>query len=382
MAAFNLKKKISAAGADLTLVAVVIFLLAFGIIMIYSASSYESMLKFNDAQYYLKKQIRNVILAILALVVVSGLDYHMWVWISKIAYWVAFFLVIMVQTPLGLEVNGARRWLALGPIQFQPAEIAKIGVILVTAYMITRTEKEEIDTLWGMAKVLAPAGVMAATVFVANRNLSSAAIIFAIAVVMYFVTCKNYKYFIVIGLVGAAIIALVVYLIHTDAIGAVSFRFSRVKAWLQPEADSQGYGFQTLQSLYSIGSGGIWGKGLGESMQKLGIIPEAQNDMIFAIICEELGIFGAATVMFLFLFLVWRCQIVAQNAPDVYGSLISTGVMAHIALQVVLNIAVVTNTVPNTGVTLPFISYGGTAVIFVLVEIGMVVSVSRRIIFE
>ncbi len=381
MAAFNFKKKISTAGADLTLVAVVIFLLVFGIIMIYSASSYESMLKFNDAQYYLKKQIRNVIIAILAFSVVSGLDYHMWVWVSKIVYGVAWVLVVLVQ-PFGLEVNGAKRWLALGPIQFQPAEIAKISVILLTAYMITRTEKKDMETIPGMIRVLFPAAFMAATVFLANRNLSSAAIIFLIAVVMFFVSCKNYKYFVILGAVGSAGIALLVYLIYTDAIGAVSFRFSRVKAWLMPEADSQGYGFQTLQSLYSIGSGGFWGKGLGESMQKLGVIPEAQNDMIFSIICEELGIFGAATVMFLFLFLVWRCQIVAQNAPDVYGSLISTGVMAHIALQVVLNIAVVTNTVPNTGVTLPFISYGGKAVIFVLAEIGMVISVSRRIIFE
>ena len=150
-------------------------------------------------------------------------------------------------------------------------------------------------------------------------------------------------------------------------------------AWLDPEAYASGKGFQTLQALYAIGSGGIWGKGLGQSMQKLGFLPEAQNDMIFSIICEELGLFGAAAVILLFVLLVWRFMIIANNSADLFGAMLVVGVMGHIAIQVILNIAVVTNTIPNTGISLPFISYGGSSVMFLLIEIGIVLSVGKGI---
>ncbi|MBR6329279.1 MAG: cell division protein FtsW [Lachnospiraceae bacterium] len=350
--------------------------------MIYSASSYEAMLKMGDPQFYLKRQVRNVIVAIVAMVIFSRMDYHLWVKFSIGAYIAAIVTVGLVVTPLGFEVNGARRWINLGPISFQPAEIAKIAVILGTALMITRMKKEEIETPLGMLKVMTPAGIMAVAVFLLTSNASSAFIIGMIAVVMLFVACKNYRFFVLGALAVIIMGALLVYLIHTQSIPAMSFRFSRINAWLNPEADAKGYGFQTLQSLYSIGSGGLWGKGLGQSMQKLGIIPEAQNDMIFSIICEELGFFGAVVVLSMFMFLLWRCLLVAQNAPDIYGSLITVGVLAHISLQVIMNVAVVTNTMPNTGVTLPFISYGGTSVVFLLIEIGMILNISGRIVFE
>ena len=157
------------------------------------------------------------------------------------------------------------------------------------------------------------------------------------------------------------------------------FRSDRIVAWLHPWEDTSGTSYQTVQGLYAIGSGGLFGKGLGQSVQKLGFVPEAQNDMIFTIICEELGLFGGMAVILLFLFMIWRFMIIASNAPDLFGSLIVVGVMAHIAIQVILNIAVVTNSIPNTGVTLPFISYGGTSVVFLLAEMGIVLSVSRNI---
>ena len=160
---------------------------------------------------------------------------------------------------------------------------------------------------------------------------------------------------------------------------SMGFRFERVLAWLDPEAYASGKGFQTLQGLYAIGSGGIAGKGLGASMQKLGFIPEAQNDMIFSIICEELGLFGAIAIILMFIMLIWRFMIVANNAPDLFGALLVVGVLGHIAIQVILNIAVVTNTIPNTGISLPFISYGGTSVVFLLIEIGLVLSVAKGI---
>ena len=177
--------------------------------------------------------------------------------------------------------------------------------------------------------------------------------------------------------------ALVVVVIYNAAKGGASptggFRGTRILAWLNPEAYSDNTGFQTLQALYAIGSGGLWGKGLGQSMQKLGFLPEAQNDMVFSIICEELGLFGAIAVLMMFILLIWRCMIIANNAPDLFGALLVVGVMGHIAIQVILNVAVVTNTIPNTGISLPFISYGGSSVMFLLAEIGIVFSVGRGI---
>ena len=160
------------------------------------------------------------------------------------------------------------------------------------------------------------------------------------------------------------------------------YQYRRIEAWLNPESDPTDKGFQVLQGLYAIGSGGLVGQGLGESIQKLGFLPESQNDMIFAIICEELGLFGAVSIILIFLFMIYRFMIIANNAPDLFGALLVVGVMGHIAIQVILNIAVVTNTIPNTGITLPFISYGGTSVLFLLMEMGIVLSVSNQIKLE
>ena len=208
-------------------------------------------------------------------------------------------------------------------------------------------------------------------VFLITDNFSSALIIAAIGVIMLIVSCKHNKGF----------IALMIFLVAVAAIGLMllgGFRATRILVWLDPEQYASEGGFQVLQGLYAIGSGGLFGKGLGQSVQKLGFVPEAQNDMIFTIICDELGLFGGIAVLLLFAFLIWRFMVVANNAADLFGSLIVVGVMAHIAVQVILNVAVVTKTVPNTGITLPFISYGGTSVLFLLSEIGLVLSVSRR----
>ena len=194
---------------------------------------------------------------------------------------------------------------------------------------------------------------------------------------MLFVAVPDYKWFVAAGGgVLAVAAAVVMYVANADAATA-SFRLGRVRAWLDPESYSTDKAFQTLQALYAIGSGGIWGKGLGQSMQKMGFLPEAQNDMIFSIICEELGLFGAMAIILLFIILIWSCMVIANKTVDRFGSLLVVGVMAHYAIQVILNIAVVTNTIPNTGITLPFISYGGTATLFLLAEIGIVLNVSK-----
>ena len=192
--------------------------------------------------------------------------------------------------------------------------------------------------------------------------------------------CYDYKRFAVIALLGiGAVSGIVYYISQLSMEDDMHFRFKRILAWLNPEAYAQDTGFQTLQALYAIGSGGVMGKGLGQSMQKLGFIPEAQNDMIFSIICEELGLFGAVAIILMFIMLLWRMMIIANNAPDLFGALLVVGVMGHIAIQVILNIAVVTNTIPNTGISLPFISYGGTSVLFLMAEIGLVLNVAKRI---
>ena len=207
---------------------------------------------------------------------------------------------------------------------------------------------------------------------IAYNNLSTAIIILGITVCMMFVASPKYSHFLWMGI---AVLAVGVIFIM-----AAAYRAERIKIWLNPEAYEKGY--QTLQGLYAIGSGGLFGKGLGESMQKLGFIPEAQNDMIFSVICEELGLFGAMCLIILYLLLIWRFMIIANNAADLYGALIVVGVMAHISIQVILNIAVVTNTIPNTGISLPFISYGGTSILFLLSEMGLALSVSRGIKLE
>ncbi len=362
---------------DYSLFFAVIFLLLFGLIMVYSASSYEASLKFNDSAFYLKNQARATALGFIAMLVISRIDYHIWRGPAFLIYLGSLFLVFLVLTPLGVVRNGARRWLDVG-ISVQPAEIAKVGVILLFASILSKYGKQLSSTLKGVFICSVLAGIPTVMVLTITSNMSSAIIIFGIATVMVFVCSQKTLPFMLIGgaLTGGA--ALIVYMVMNGIIPeTLSYRTARIRAWLQPEAYASGTGYQTLQSLYSIGAGGIFGKGLGQSTQKLGFVPEAQNDMIFSIICEELGLFGAIAILLMFMILIWRFVMVANNASDQFGAFIVTGVMAHIASQVILNIAVVTNTIPNTGITLPFISYGGTSILFLLYEIGLCLSVSR-----
>ncbi len=364
---------------DYSLFFAVIFLLLFGLIMVYSASSYEASLKFNDSSIYLRNQARATALGFLCMFLVSKIDYHFWKVTAVPAYLLSLVLVFLVMTPLGVTRNGARRWLDVG-ISVQPSEIAKVGVILLFAAFLSRYGKKLSSTWTGLIICFIAAGIPAGMVLFITSNLSSAIIIFGIAAVMIFVCSERTLPFLLISILIVGAGALVVYMVIKGYIPEeVSYRMARIKAWLQPEAYASGTGYQTLQSLYSIGSGGIFGKGLGQSTQKLGFVPEAQNDMIFSIICEELGIFGAIAILFMFIILIWRFVIIANNAPDKFGAFICVGVMAHISIQVMLNVAVVTNTIPNTGITLPFISYGGTSILFLLFEIGLCLSVSRSI---
>jgi len=363
---------------DYTFLITVFFLLGFGLIMIYSSSSYKANLTFGDSSYYLKKQLLATVIGLVAMFLVSRIPYHTWEKFAIPGLVVSIILIFMVLTPLGYEANGARRWLNLG-ISLQPAEVAKLGIILFMSYMVCRVGRG-IRRPKTLIVLLLPVLFVFMIVWKITENMSSAIIIMGIAVAIIFVASPDYRKFVILSLAVVALAAILVYILkqNQDA-SSLGFRFQRVLAWLNPEAYASGKGFQTLQALYAIGSGGIFGKGLGESMQKLGFLPEAQNDMIFSIICEELGLFGAMAVIMLFLLLIWRCMIIANNAPDLFGALLVVGVMAHFAIQVILNIAVCTNTIPNTGISLPFISYGGSSVVFLLIEVGLVLNVARSI---
>ncbi len=347
---------------DETMLAVIILLVVIGLVLLYSTSAYNGRVKFNDPLYYLKKQGFAALLGLCGMVFIARVDYHRWVPLAVPGYLAAIGLSVAVML-FGDEYNGSKRWLSLGPVSFQPSEFAKVALILFLAWFVSRHAKEmgKFRTLvLVMLPVLPVAGLVGAS------NLSTAIIILGIAVVLIFVASPKYSQFIWMGSIGVAFMAVF--------LAMESYRLERIAIWRNPEKYEKGY--QTLQGLYAIGSGGLFGRGLGSSVQKLGFLPEAQNDMIFSIICEELGLVGAGIIILLFLVLIWRFFVTATKAPDLLGALIASGAMAHMMIQVILNIAVVTNSIPNTGITLPFISYGGTSIMFLLMEMGLVLSVS------
>lgn len=369
---------------DYTLLVVVIFLLGFGLIMIFSASSYEAQLSYGDSAFYFKKQLISSIAGIIGLFIVSWIPFKLY----KKVHW-GFFVAVGVIVMLLLLVpgishsaNGATRWIKLfGSFTIQPAEIVKICTIILYAKILE--EHEFLSKKWsGIVCLAVTALIFAALIYIISDNLSSAIIVCGISFCMCLVACNDKKKLLILSGTGIAFVTAAVLLIIRFGENSDSFRIRRVLAWIHPENYSDETAYQTKQALYAIGSGGMFGKGLGQSMQKLSYIPEAQNDMIFSIICEELGVLGGICVLVLFLILLYRMLLIATNTENTFGMLIVIGVMSHFAIQVLLNIAVVTNTVPNTGVTLPFISYGGSSVVFLLVEIGMVLNVGRSIKFK
>ena len=327
---------------DLTLLAVLLALLVFGLIILYSTSAYNGEVKFHDSFYYLKKQVFATLLGILGMYLAARTDYHLWKYAALPGYLAAILLSVAVLF-IGDEYNGSKRWLSFGPFSFQPSEFAKVAVILFLAWLGTRSGRK-MGSMKGLLGVMV--SILPIVGLVGASNLSTAIIILGIGVILVFVASPRYTPFLLMGAVGAGFMAVFLAL--------ESYRLERLLIWRNPEAYEKGY--QTLQGLYAIGSGGLFGRGLGESVQKLGFVPEAQNDMIFSIICEELGLFGAGILLFLFLALIWRFFVIASRAPDLFGTLIAAGAMAHMMIQVIRNIGVVTNTIPNTGITLPFIS--------------------------
>lgn len=348
---------------DYILVLLVVSVMIWGLVLLYSTSEYNGRVRFHDSAYYFKKQLFASALGMVAMYMISCMDYHFLLRLAPLCYMTSLILSTLVLF-IGDEINGSKRWLSLGPFSFQPAEFAKMAVILFLSWTIVRCKKRQgILYMAGIFLLILPIVAL-----VGSNNLSTAIIILGIACILIFISNPYYIQFVGVGISGIIFIGIF--------LAMESYRLERLAVWRDPEAYEKG--FQTLQGLLAIGSGGLFGIGLGNSMQKLGFVPEAQNDMIFSIVCEELGLVGAILLLLLFFLLLWKLTKIAMSAPDLEGLLVVAGILAHIALQVLLNVAVVTNTIPNTGITLPFVSYGGTSVLFLLSEMGLAMSVSRQ----
>ncbi len=367
---------------DMNLIVAVIFLIVFGLIMIYSSSYYTASMSeaYNyDPTFLLKSQAKYSILGVGVMLVVANIDYHKWRYFALVGLAGAVILILLLKVPgLGVTVKGATRWLKVpGVGQFQVAEPVKVAMIIFSAAFICKYAHSL--TQWKiLLKVMTPTAVVALMILKLSNNMSTAVIVFGISFLMVFMVHPKYYPFLIMGLIVAVIAAGVIYYtLHMPETDEDSpFRIARIVAWLKPYEYESDKAYQSLQGVYAIGSGGLMGKGLGNSIQKLRI-PEPFNDMIFAIICEELGIFGAGLVILLFIYLLYQLYTIAQTAEDLFGRLLAIGVFSHVALQAVLNLLVVTRLFPTTGVTLPFFSYGGTATVFLLIELGMVLNVEK-----
>lgn len=370
---------------DLLILITTICLCGFGLIMICSASYYECSMNEDygyDPLNLMKKQAFFVIAGILACAVLWGIGYD---WIKRLVFLIyiaGIVSIILLLTPLGVDVNGATRWLRFGSVQFQVAELVKASVIITLAYLVSRYGRV-LKPRWMMLILWITGGIPTALLFVISSDLSSSIVVLGIIFGISFISTKTVKEHLAaagaaVVFAGAYVAKIALNMPEPEELEHMSYRVARIAAWIDPERYASQAGYQVLQSLYAIGSGGLTGKGLGNSVQKLGAIPEGQTDMIFSIICEELGLLGAIALISLFVYLLYQIYIVIISSKNIFGSMIAVGVLMHIGVQALINFLVNVNAFPNTGIALPFISYGGTAVFILLCEIGLVLSIARR----
>lgn len=349
----------------------IIGLLGFGIVMVYSSSAVSAYVNYNDSYYFLKRQMIWATLGLLAMLFTMNVDYHAWRTLAKPAMIVTLILLVLVLIPgLGKVVNGARRWLGFGSLYLQPSEIAKLAMVLFTANSLAKSQ----DKISSFTKGIVPQLVMLLVVFgliLKEPDLGTALVIGGTVFILLFAAGAKLSHLGSLGAVGVA-----------GIIGAIliePYRLKRLLAFSDPWADPLNSGYHIIQSLYAIGSGGLFGVGLGRSREKFLYLPEPHTDFIFAILGEELGFIGTATVIILFFLLAWRGYKIAISAPDIFGSLLAGGITSIIVLQALMNIAVVTASMPVTGIPLPFISFGGSALIFTLAGVGILLNISRHI---
>lgn len=355
---------------DITFLSIVLILLTVGLVMLFSASYAYSLEYYNNSYRFISRQAIFAVVGVALMLIVSRIDYHIW---RKFAWGIfavsILLLVILLILPPMVSGMSVKRWFVVGPVNFQPSEIAKFAIILLFSSLIAGNYKEMKKI--GFVAFLFVILIVTAVLIVAEPHLSATLLVLTIGVVLMIVGGLAKKFIVGGAVVGA--IGIVGFMIS----GAISYVADRLTYWRDPWSDATGKGFQTIQSLLAIGSGGILGRGIGQSRQKYLWVPEPHNDFIFSIVCEELGLIGAVAIIILFCLLVWRGFYVAMHAKDKFGSLLAIGLTFQVGLQAMLNIWVVTNTIPNTGISLPFFSYGGTSLLILLCEMGLVLSVSR-----
>lgn len=364
------RKSISGGKIDITFLSFTLILLTIGLVMLFSASYAYSLEYYGNSYKFITRQAVLGAVGVAVMLLVSRIDYHFWRKFSWVIFGIAIvMLVLLLALPPMVSGMDVKRWLVIGPINFQPSEVAKFAIILLFSSLIAANYKQ----MKSFSFILFLVVVLGLTcgLIVLEPHLSATVLVFCIGAALMFIGGLPKKYvFGGLGL-GVAGVALLIFS------GAVSYGSDRIKYWLDPWADATGKGFQTIQSLLAIGSGGILGRGIGQSRQKYLWVPEPHNDFIFSIVCEELGLIGATVIILLFCLLVWRGFTIAMHAPDKFGALMAIGLTFQVGLQAMLNIWVVTNTIPNTGISLPFFSYGGTSLVILLAEMGIVLSVSR-----
>ena len=357
--------------ADLTIFLAVIGLLSIGVVMVFSSSAVVAYARYQDSFYFLKKQLLWALLGLVAMFFTMQLNYRGWRKWSKPFFIFSLILLALVLVPgVGTVINGARRWISIGPIQFQPSEVCKLAIVLFMADWLAKNP-EKIRNFWkGLVPALAILGLVFGLIM-GEPDLGTSLVIFGTVCVMLFATGAKWSH---LGLLASCAIPLVGYLIKTEP-----YRFKRLTAFINPWKDPLDTGFHIIQSLFALGSGGLFGLGLGRSRQKFFYLPENHTDFIFAILGEELGFIGAATVLCLFFLFAWRGYRTAVVAPDMFGSLLAVGITSLITLQALINIGVVTSSIPVTGITLPFISFGGTSLVFMLAGVGILLNISKHV---
>ncbi len=362
-------------GVDRPMLIIIIALLCFGLVMVFSSSFASALKEKGDSFFYIKRQAIFAVVGVVAMIVVSLFDYRIFRKLSTPAFFVMLVLLALVPI-MGLAEGVATRWIRLGPIQFQPSEPMKLVLVLFLAHYFA-THQDKINdyrdfkksSIWGNAIPIAIVGLVCFLILLEN-HFSGLIIMFIIGMIVIFAGGARVFWFAVSG--GAISVVVLIFILFTD------YARKRLDVFLHPENySSLVETFQTLQGLNAIGSGGFLGVGLGNGSQKYGYVPEPQNDFIFSIVCEELGFVGAVAIIALFMLFVWRGFIIAMRAPDTFSSLTVIGIIGKVAIQAILNIAVVTSVIPNTGIPLPFFSYGGSSLFLLLVEMGVVLAISR-----
>lgn len=371
------KEKLKEKPLDFILCITLFLLLALGIIMVLSASAPSALSMYSNSYYYVIRQVAYAAVGIILMFIISKIDYRIYKKFYKIAYWVSLIMLSLVIMPvIGSGAKGATRWLDFGFVRFQPSEIAKIGLIIFYAGYLSEHRTELGSFKDGFVKpllyLLPPVGVL----FFLQDHLSASIIIIAIVSIMMIMAGSKVKYFLTSGL-GLGIAGIAGMFMLAQITGKGDFRLARLTTFLNPWADATGDGWQVIQGLYAIGSGGLFGVGLGESKQKYLYIPEPHNDFIFAVLAEELGFIGCLVVIALFAVFIWRGILISMKSKDCFGSLVAVGITSLIGLQAIMNIAVVTSSMPATGISLPFFSYGGTALVILLCSVGILLNISR-----